>query len=373
MNNEAAGTDNAADASNGGFDAWQLANHYLAPIISLLKEQGVSEISANRFDEIYVTNRGVKTKRDVRFANEEHITLAIKQTAQALGQSADEHSCPILDARLSDGSRFAAALYPVSTRGSSFSIRVFPAKAITTTDLLGYGSMNADMLEFLRISTLLRSNTLVSGGTGSGKTTLLNALSSLVPKTDRVLTCEDTHELRVDTDDYVTMEAPERRRQDEQAQVVTLTELIKHTLRRTPDRIFVGEIRDAKAAQAFLYAINTGHSGSCSTIHANNTTSALVRLQTLVAGGDAGLPYEIVRDMVRSDIHILIHTEHTPKHGKRVVELAEVRNNEVKLLWQWHYGEGRHVCNEASLAESVILERALLYSIDSPLSKKRKS
>jgi pilus assembly protein CpaF len=351
-------------ASNGvvNFDAWSLANYYLSPILPLLTEDGVSEIMVNRHDEIFVEQYGEIAKVAAVFDSEQHLSQAIIQVANALGQVADPLSHPILDARLADGSRVCGTLSPTSTRGSSLCIRVFPRKRLTAEALVQRGALTAEMIDYLQTAVLVYANCFVSGGTGSGKTTLLNALSSFIPKQDRVVTVEDTHELAVDVENMVSLEAPHLRRPEADAQKVDMAFLIKSSLRMRPTRLFVGEIRDAMAATAFLHAINTGHSGCCSTIHANSCADALIRMQTLVAGAGR-LPYEVVRDQVRANLHVLVHAEKTPRHGRRVVQVAEVQDGEVRVLWSWDYARSVHVQDPAAISGSRINALAKLHGL----------
>lgn len=348
-------------------DTWSLVNFYLSPVQPFFERPGVSEICINRYDEVFVETFGQMEKVDVQFADETILATAIKQIANALGQVADPVTHPILDARLGDGSRVCAVLFPTAPRGSCITIRVFPKERLTVDDLLQKGSFSSDMLEFFRVATLSRANMLVSGGTGSGKTTLLNVLSSFIPKEDRVLTVEDTKELQIEVDNMVALEAPQRRL-PEGAQDVDMSFLINTTLRMKPTRILVGEIRKASAADAFLKAINTGHSGTCSTIHANSPIDALVRIQTLIAG-EGALPFDVVKQQVRGNLNVVVQAESTPRHGKRVVEIAEMRDGQMYPLWQWNYIEGRHDAIAENIAVSDVLSKAARYGIASPLIK----
>jgi pilus assembly protein CpaF len=216
------------------------------------------------------------------------------------------------------------------------------------------------MLELLKLAVICRFNILVSGGTGSGKTTLLNVLSDFIPATDRVLTVEDTRELQIENENHIPFEAPTRRKKAD-SQNVDLAFLIKTCLRKNPTRIIVGEIRDAKAANAFLQAINTGHS-ACSTIHANGPEDALIRIQTLVAGqGD--LPFDVVKAQVRANLNIIIHTESTPNHGRRIVSVTEIIEGQPSELWCWSYRQGIHTRTDV---QSGIYQRLEKFAIDIP-------
>ena len=319
---------------------WDLVKYYITPIESLFDIEGVTEISVNRFDEIYIERFDKKEKADTKFEDEEAVAMLINQVGVALGQTVNKDTHPILDARLTDGTRVCGVLYPISTRGSCISFRLFSKKSLTGDYLVERQTLTKDMLDFLKLSVVCRSNMLISGSTGSGKTTLLNILSSFIPDEERVLTVEDTKELQVSAKNLVSLEAPTRRKQDG-SQVVDLAFLIKTSLRKNPNRIIVGEMRDAGAATAFLYAINTGHS-ACSTIHANSPEDSLLRIQTLVAGAGT-LPFDVVKSQVRSNLDIVVHVELTPNQGRRVTSITEIVNGTTKELWAWSYQKARHV------------------------------
>lgn len=358
-------TDSVEIDDNAPIGSWDLVGHYLGPIQRLLQMQDISEIMVNRFDEIFIERRGEMVRVDECFPSESELLKTISQIGSALNQPVDPRLNPILDARLTDGSRVCAVLSPNSARGCSMSIRVFPKLRLNADALIERGSVTKDMFKFLRVAVLSRANILVSGGTSSGKTTLLNALSSFIPREERVITVEDTKELQLDLPNLVCLEAPQRRSEKELGQHIDLAYLIRTTLRMNPTRVFVGEIRDLNAAVAFLHAINTGHDGCCSTIHANGTADALSRMQVLVAGGSGGaLPFEVVRAQVRANLNVLIHAEATPKHGRRVVEIAELRKKKLQPLWSWDYAQGVHIEHTDNLQRSEILERAKRHGIN---------
>lgn len=319
---------------------WDLVKYYMTPIEPLFDIEGVTEISVNRFDEIYIERFDKREKADARFDDGDAVATLINQIGVALGQTVNKDTYPVLDARLTDGTRICGVLYPISTRGSCISFRLFPKKRITGDYLVERQTLTEDMLDFLKLSVVCRSNMLVSGSTGSGKTTLLNILSSFIPEEERVLTVEDTKELQVLTKNLVSLEAPTRRKQGD-SQAVDLAFLIKTSLRKNPNRIIVGEIRDAAAATAFLHAINTGHS-ACSTIHANSSEDSLLRIQTLVAG-EGTLPFDVVKSQVRSNLDIVVHVELTPNQGRRVTSITEIVNGTTKELWAWSYRKAHHV------------------------------
>lgn len=335
--------------------SWDLVEYYLRPIKELFNTDGVTEISVNRYDQIYIEKNGrSELANDYKFPDEAYVSTMVSQIANALGQAVDKTTHPILDARLQDGTRVCAPLHPVSVRGTSISFRLFPKKKLTAKDLINFGSFTEEMLEFLRLATICHYNILVSGGTGSGKTTLLNTVSEFIPSEDRVITVEDTQELRITTPNQVNLEAPNRRHK-EGSQHVDMALLIKTCLRMNPTRIVVGEIRDASAATAFLHAINTGHT-SCSTIHANSSADALERIQTLVAGhGD--LPFQVVKAQVRSNLNLIVHAEKTPLHGRKLTSIAEIQDDKVVPIYRFSYNQGKHVRTEAKAKLNERLEK----------------
>jgi pilus assembly protein CpaF len=349
---------------NHNLDAWSLVDYYMEPLKKYLSLEGVSEIWINKYNKVYIEQFGQKKLVDVRFDSEQTVQTLIMQIGNALGQPTDPETHPILDARLKDGSRVCAVLYPVAPLGSNLTIRVFPEVRLDVKSLIESGSVTADMMEYLKLAVLTRSNMLVSGGTGSGKTTLLNILSSFIPAEDRVVTVEDTQELQVSVDNLVMLEAPRRRKGKGDAQKVDMAFLIRTTLRQKPDRILVGEIRDMEAATAFLHAINTGHSGVCSTIHANSCDDALVRMQTLIAGSGS-LPWNVLEVQVKSNLNVLIHAAGT-QHGRRIVQVAEIQNSKAVTLWDFDYVEDRHNFYPQNLESSEVVKAAIKHGVEVP-------
>ena len=334
---------------------WDLVDYYLQPIKGLFQLEGVTEICVNRFNEIFIEKNGESVAlTDVGFSDEDQVATLVNQIAIALGQVVDKDTHPVLDARLPDGSRVCAVLYPVATRGTCITFRIFPQKPITADFLVEKESLTNEMLEFLKIAVICRSNILISGGTDSGKTTLLNVLCGYIPQKERVLSVEDTRELQIDNENHIPLEAPTRRKKSG-AQNVDLAFLIKTCLRKNPTRIIVGEIRDAAAATAFLHAINTGHS-ACSTVHANGAKDALTRIQTLVAG-QGELPFEVVKAQVRSNLNLIVHAENTSNQGRRIVSIAELADGRLAELWRWSYRQGLHVKQNAQPAIYQRLEK----------------
>ncbi len=334
---------------------WALVEEYLKPIRPLFEREGVTEIMINGPHQIFIEERGEKRQVEMAFPSEKHLETTIMQIANATGQSCDAQNNPIVDARLPDGSRVCGVLSSIAPQGSSLTIRLFPNRALTTVDLLQLGSVTQDMLDFLNLAVQLKRNLLLSGSTGSGKTTFLNILTGFIAADERIVTVEDTEEIRITGTNHVSLIAPHTRR-DRHAQAVSLGLLIKTTLRMNPDRIIVGEIRDAEAAAAFLQAINTGHNGCASTIHANHPEDAMIRLQTLLSA--VGMPLAFVEKQVRANIHLLVHVGKVPSKGRVVLALAEVVNETVHVLWRYDHGRQQHVREPASFEASPTLQWA---------------
>lgn len=345
MNEETASTSSA-----------DLVNLYLSPVRQYFEDPLVTEIMINTYDQIFVERQGLIERVDAQFDNEEAVQILIHMIATNTGQSADALNHPIIDARLPDGSRVCGVLNPWSAAGSSLSIRLFPKTVLTAEDLLRTGSFTDEMLEFLRLAIQSRANVLVSGSTGSGKTTLLNVLTSFIPSHERVVTVEDTEELNVGVTNSVRLVSANRKKDTQDAQDTSMPSFIKTALRQNPDRIIVGEMRDKDAADAFLQAINTGHNGCASTLHANSCNDALIRLQNFL--GASGLPVAYVESQVRSNLHLLIQAEKVPGVGRLISSITEVRETKTLELWGYDYLVRRHIKNEEAFADSLILKLA---------------
>ncbi len=254
------------------------------PLEALLKDDSITEIMVNGPNDVFIERNGKLEQLGVRFNNEEHIRHIIDRIIAPLGRRIDESS-PMVDARLLDGSRVNAIIPPISLDGPSISIRKFRKDPFSLEDLMAFGSFSMEMGEFLRAAVQAKTNILVSGGTGSGKTTLLNVLSESIPKGERIVTIEDMAELRFSYDNLVRLEA--RPPNMEGTGEVMIRHLVKNALRMRPDRIIVGEVRGSEAID-MLQAMNTGHEGSLTTVHANSPKDALGRLEAMVIM--AGLP-----------------------------------------------------------------------------------
>src|SRR3989338_4936162 len=250
----------------------------LGPLEDLLADPSVSEIMVNRYDDIYVERSGRLERTGISFSSDSAVLSTIERIISPLGRRIDESS-PIVDARLKDGSRVNAIIPPLALRGPCLTIRKFAKQKLTTDDLLGYGSINEPMVEFLRIAVEQRMNIVVSGGTGSGKTTPLNILSNFIPLDERVVTIEDAAELKLVQPHVVSLAAPPANMEGKGQ--VTIRDLVRNCLRMRPDRIVVGECRGGEALD-MLQAMNTGHDGSLTTVHANTPRDALSRIEVMV-------------------------------------------------------------------------------------------
>jgi pilus assembly protein CpaF len=292
----------------------------LGPLEDLLADPAVEEVMVNGPSQIYVERRGTIEAVDIRFADDEELRNAIERILAPLGRRIDELS-PMVDARLADGSRVNAVIPPLAIDGPALSIRRFGAGRPGPQELLELGTVSKDQLAQLEESVAERRSVLVSGGTGSGKTTLLNALSGFIAPEERLVTIEDAAELRLQGRHVVRLEA--RPAGVEGRGEVTIRDLLRNALRMRPDRIVIGEVRGAEALD-LLTALNTGHRGALSTIHANSPFDALARLETLALMAGLGLPHEAVADQVRRGIDVVVQLERYADGSRRVTEIAEV-------------------------------------------------
>jgi len=277
---------------------------FLRPIAHLIRDPDVSEIMVNGSQRVYVERDGVLSHAEGVTLDERSLQVAIKNIARILGDDVSEEN-PILDARLPDGSRVAAVFPPCSLGGTTLTIRKFQSRLWTCRELIRVGMITEDLVSLVRIALASGDNVLISGGTGTGKTTLLNALATLVPEADRIVLIEDTAELTVAHPNLVRFEA---RRAQPDAPAVTVRDLLKATLRHRPDRIIVGEVRGGEAFD-LLQTLNTGHSGSLSTIHANSADQALARFASCVLQSGVELPYQAIRRLISESIDLVLHVE----------------------------------------------------------------
>ncbi|MBA2076930.1 ATPase, T2SS/T4P/T4SS family [Rhodanobacter sp. PCA2] len=292
----------------------------LGPLEDLLEDDSVTEVMVNGSSEIFIERAGRIEKSAVIFTSDKAVLAAIERIVAPLGRRIDESS-PMVDARLSDGSRVNAVIPPVALRGPSVSIRKFSKRKLSGTDLLQYGSINEPMLEFLQVAVRERRNIVVTGGTGSGKTTLLNILSNFIPDSERVVTIEDAAELKLSQPNLVALEA--RPANLEGKGLITIRDLVRNALRMRPDRIVVGECRGGEALD-MLQAMNTGHEGSLTTAHANSPRDALSRLEVMVLMSSMDLPMTVVREQISSAIDLIIHQRRFPCGSRKITHVSEI-------------------------------------------------
>jgi pilus assembly protein CpaF len=292
----------------------------LGPLEELLADRRVEEVMVNGPDRIYVERGGRIEATEVSFASEEELRNAIERILSPLGRRIDELS-PMVDARLEDGSRVNVVIPPLSIDGPVVSIRRFGAQRPGPVELLELGTLSAGQLGQLEAAVAARRSVLISGGTGSGKTTLLNALSSFVDPRERVVTIEDAAELRLQQPHVVRLES--RPPSVEGRGEVTIRDLLRNALRMRPDRIVIGEVRGVEALD-LLTALNTGHDGALSTVHANSPADAIARLETLALMAGVGLPHEAIAEQARRGIDLVVQIERRSDGARCVVEIAEV-------------------------------------------------
>ena len=293
---------------------------FLQPIWLLLKDESISEVMINRYNEIWVEIAGKIQKTKAQFTDEDALLAAVRNIAQSVNRRIDEQN-PRLDARLPNGYRIHAVLPPCSRKGVTVSIRKFSSKQFTFQDYIRFGTLTGTTAQFLKIASELGKNILISGGTGSGKTSLLGAMCSYIPKGQRVIVIEDASELKVEYEHVVFFET---RMADEQGKgEVTIRDLLKSSLRLRPDRIIVGEVRGAEALE-LINAMNTGHKGCLGTIHANSCHDAIVRLEALAQGADSKLSEKALQHQLASAIDLVVQVSRYPDGSRKVAQLAEV-------------------------------------------------
>ncbi|HZT29788.1 MAG TPA: CpaF family protein [Bryobacteraceae bacterium] len=292
----------------------------LGPLEPLLKDPTVSDILVNGFDNVYVERLGRLVETNVRFKDQAHVRMIIERIVSAVGRRIDDSS-PIVDARLADGSRVCAVIPPLSLIGPVMSIRRYGKKVLSTEDLLKNETFTTGMLDFLSGCVEARLNVVISGGSGSGKTTMLNTLSRFIPEEERIVTIEDTAELQLQQGHVVRLET--RPMNIEGAGAVSQRDLVINSLRMRPDRIIVGESRGAEALD-MLQAMNTGHDGSMTTVHANSPRDAFSRLETMVMMASQHVPDKVIRQQLASAINIVVHCARLSDGTRKVTGIGEV-------------------------------------------------
>jgi pilus assembly protein CpaF len=298
------------------------------PIEPFLSDPDITEVMVNNPDTIYVERMGRIHPTDRRFLDEDHLLRIIDKIAGQVGRRVDESS-PMVDARLPDGSRVNAIIHPLAINGPMLTIRKFSEDPFSADDLVNFGTISQAIAEFLDACVRGRLNVLISGGTGTGKTTLLNVVSGFIPGDERIVTIEDAAELRLHQEHVLRLES--RPPNIEGKGQVTIRDLVRNSLRMRPDRIVVGEVRGAEALD-MLQAMNTGHEGSLSTIHANSPRDALSRLETMVLMAGYDLPVRAIREQVSSALDVIVHLARLRDGGRRVVQVAEVEGMEGDVI-----------------------------------------
>ena len=300
----------------------------LGPLEDLIADKTVSEIMVNAHDDIYVERSGRLEKTPINFSSNAAVLSTIERIISPLGRRIDESS-PMVDARLKDGSRVNAIIPPLALRGPCLTIRKFSEKKLTTDDLMRFGTINLQMVEFLRTAVEQRLNIVVSGGTGSGKTTLLNILSNFIPVEERVVTVEDAAELKLVQPHVVSLEA--RPANMEGKGQVTIRDLVRNCLRMRPDRIVVGECRGGEALD-MLQAMNTGHDGSLTTGHANSPRDMLRRLEVMVLMAGMDLPVQAIREQIASAVQLIVQQTRFGDGSRRITSISEITGMEQSTI-----------------------------------------
>jgi pilus assembly protein CpaF len=298
------------------------------PLQRLLDDPSVTEIMVNGPDMVYIEQHGKLTRAPVHFTSEEHLRRVIERIVSRVGRRIDESS-PLVDARLADGSRVNAVITPLAFSGSSLTIRKFSKDPFKINDLIGFGTLSPEMAELLRACVEARLNVIVSGGTGTGKTTLLNVLSSFIPEGERIVTIEDAVELQLQQEHVVRLES--RPPNIEGKGEISIRELVRNSLRMRPDRIVVGEVRGGESLD-MLQAMNTGHDGSLSTVHANSPRDAIARLETLVLMAGMDLPLRAIREQIASAVDVIVQLSRLRDGTRRVTFVTEVQGMEGQTV-----------------------------------------
>ncbi|MFB9732192.1 CpaF family protein [Ornithinimicrobium kibberense] len=300
----------------------------LGPLQRLLDDDSVTEVMVNGPDNVFVETGGRLHRTAVTFTSDEHLRRVIERIVSRVGRRIDESS-PLVDARLEDGSRVNAIIPPLAFTGPTLTIRKFGKTPLTVKDLVEKGSMSPSMVGLLRACVEARLNVLVSGGTGTGKTTMLNVLSSFIPGDERIVTVEDAVELQLQQDHVVRLES--RPPNIEGKGAVTIRDLVRNSLRMRPDRIIVGEVRGGESLD-MLQAMNTGHDGSLSTLHANTPRDAIARLETMVLMAGMDLPLRAIREQISSAVDLIVHVSRLRDGSRRVTHVTEVQGMEGDII-----------------------------------------
>ncbi|MCP3668888.1 MAG: Flp pilus assembly complex ATPase component, partial [Gammaproteobacteria bacterium] len=300
----------------------------LGPLEELLADDNISEIMVNCYNDIYVEQSGRLTKSDTAFSGDDAVMSAIERIVSPLGRRIDESS-PMVDARLADGSRVNAIIPPLALKGPCITIRKFAKSKLTDKDLIGFGTINQNMVSLLRTAVEQRQNVVISGGTGSGKTTLLNILSNFIPDSERIVTVEDAAELKLSQPHLVSLESRPPNLEGKGA--IHIRDLVKNCLRMRPDRIVVGECRGGEALD-MLQAMNTGHDGSLTTAHANSPRDVISRLEVMVMMAGMDLPIRAIREQISSAVNIIVQQSRLADGSRKVTHISEITGMEGDVV-----------------------------------------
>jgi Flp pilus assembly protein, ATPase CpaF len=298
------------------------------PITCFINDPDVTEIMVNGCDVVYIEKRGRIERTDIQFKDDSEVLHIIDRIVSPLGRRIDEAS-PMVDARLTDGSRINAVIPPLSLSGPILTIRKFSKIPYTTKDLIGFGTLNSGMEEFLKLCIRSRLNIVICGGSGSGKTTTLNALSEFVPEDERIITIEDAAELKLHQQHVVRLEV--RPPNIEGKGMVTVRDLVRNALRMRPDRIIVGEVRSGEALD-MLQAMNTGHDGSLTTCHANSPRDVLARLETMTMMSGMDIPVKAIKEQIASAIDLIVHQVRFKDGSRKIINITEVQGMEGEII-----------------------------------------
>ncbi len=298
------------------------------PISPMLRDPEITEIMVNGANRIFVEKSGKLSETSVRFFDDRHLHTIIQRIVEPLGRHVDEAS-PYVDARLPDGSRVNAVIPPLALDGASVTIRKFSKDKLTTQDLINFGSMTPEIAAFLQEAVRARQNIVISGGTGSGKTTLLNVLSQFIPKGERIVTIEDSAELSLSHRNIVRLET--RPPNVEGRGRISIRDLVINALRMRPDRVVVGECRGAEAMD-MLQAMNTGHDGSLTTLHANTSRDALSRLENMVMMAGFDLPSTAIREQIASAVNLIVQQNRLPDGSRKILQISEIVGKEGNVI-----------------------------------------
>lgn len=298
------------------------------PMEPLLRDDNISEVMVNGPNQVYVESRGKLVVSPVRFANDDHVLKVIDRIIRPLGRRIDR-KWPMVDARLPDGSRVNAVIAPCAIDGPTITIRKFGKKKLQIEDLIKFGSLTAEMAEFLRACVVSRMNIIVSGGTGSGKTTLLNVLSNFIPPDERIVTIEDSAELKLGQEHVVRLES--KPAEIDGSGRVSINDLVINSLRMRPERIVVGECRGGET-MAMLQAMNTGHDGSLSTLHANTPRDACSRMETMAMMAGMDMPVNVIREQIASAVDLIVQQSRLEDGSRKVQYITEVQGMEGDII-----------------------------------------